>query len=192
MPKQINDSNALGAIRSALGMKLPEFAEHIGHGGAMLKQIEAGRKPLGAELAEKIHSKTCVPLELVLKSRISAADRERIAEIVSAPSLQLDQRSAAYFAGSVLPGLIALLAAAAKEGKNPEVVVASMVREIQRTALRIGINQRERERIGTELVGPVLNAMEHVSKAIEGTEAGRIFATQSRKTRSPSPRLPVA
>lgn len=145
MPKPPNLSSPVAAIRHKLGMKLPDFAEFIGHGTAMLKQIEAGRKPMSDELRDKIHAVTAVPYKLLTKDRWTSADRS---------SFTLTPLSVTAMAGPspngltteplrLLSSIIAAYYTLLQAGIQPRLALIPLEREITRTLKRWGAENAE-------------------------------------------------
>jgi transcriptional regulator with XRE-family HTH domain len=142
MPKAPNLSNPIAAIRHEMGMKLEEFAEYVGHGAAMLKQIEAGRKPMSDELRDKIHDKTGVPYDLLLKNRWVKQDRDAVRGMSTAafggPSPSEDMGLEPL---ELLPDIMAIYFAMLAVGVSPKMALLPIRREIAKTLWRWGGEQ---------------------------------------------------
>jgi len=132
MPKRINGSNPVAAIRNLLEMKITEFAEFIGHGESMLKHVEAGRKPLGKGLADKLHTKTGVSYDILFKTRVNDDDRVIIAKAITRadrPIADLPVTLAVLILASQTAAICVLLAGL---GKDPGLALRPIKREIAR------------------------------------------------------------
>ncbi len=138
MPKLPNLSNPVAAIRTAMEMKLADFAQFVGHGAAMLKQVQAGRKPMSDELADKIHLATGVSYRLLCKAKWTARDRKKFVPNTIGTAAFGGYREVAPLL--ILPEIMATYFALLAEGVNPELALIPLRREIDRTVARWNID----------------------------------------------------
>lgn len=140
MPKPPNLSNPVAAIRNAMGMKLGDFAQFVGHGAAMLKQIEAGRKPMSDELADKIHLATGVSYGLLCRSKWTSRDQKNFTpNTIGTAAFGAYNKVGSLF---ILPEIMATYFALLAEGVNPELALIPLRRETERTLARWNVNRR--------------------------------------------------
>jgi hypothetical protein len=138
MPKPPNLSNPVAAIKTAMEMKLEDFAQFVGHGVAMLKQVQAGRKPMSDELADKIHLATGVSHRLLCKAKWTARDRKKFVPNTIGTAAFGGYREVAPLL--ILPEVMATYFALLAEGVNPELALIPLRREIDRTVARWNID----------------------------------------------------
>src|SRR5664280_3004187 len=167
MPKPPNLTSSVAAIRNAMGMKLEDFAQFVGHGAAMLKQIEAGRKPMSDELADKIQLATGVSHKLLRKSKWTAKDRKTFTPntigtaAFGGPGIQ-EARLAPL---RLLPDIMAIYFALLAEGVNPELALIPLRREIARTMDRWNINPERASSLRSDFMERLF--------AVRGDEQGK-------------------
>jgi hypothetical protein len=153
MPRTINEENPLGATRSALGpISIEEFSELLDYGVSMLKQIEAGRRPMNNGLAEKVHDRTGVPFELLFKRRITQAEYAHIKKVVQTSKTPVSHDFAARCL-NLLPNILALYVLIAKGGRDPLLSLRAIKREIGKTGARFGAKPAELERLRDDYFG---------------------------------------
>jgi len=133
MPKPPNLSNPIAAIRARLGMKQPEFAEFVGCGLAMLKQIESGRKKPALHLIENICAKCGVPVEAMVPGRTP----DQIAALLDRPPRKFPSLPA--MAASLLPEMIAHALLVMSIRSNAKEPVLPFVLEVERTKRLFGV-----------------------------------------------------
>jgi len=144
MPRPPNLENPVAVIRSRLGLKNQSFAEFLDYSAPMLKHVESGRKPISDELAEKISSKTSVPLALLYKRRLSQAELRSIAAMRLAPKEPEGSRTTVAKAVGILPELIATTLLLHKATSlNSDVVTSVLTRELAKVVVNFKLDIAE-------------------------------------------------
>lgn len=155
MPKLPNLTNPIAAIRHHLGMKVTEFAKFIGHGAAMIQQVEAGRKPAGDELIDKVCMKTGLPYSLVSKKRFSAADRSSLAKRprrLPAASKPVDPIRPVFESLVVIPAVLAVAILLHSKSRHAvELANISLGRELGRLVARYDLDHDDVQTLLTEI-----------------------------------------